>query len=193
MVRRRWPAGASGVRCDRLGSGSGTEKYQPRHLPLHLPDAPGLDARSYPRRCGAIGSRWPPVERCASTTTCLAACPSSGGCITTDLKGEGFVYKPASINPGLQPALQRCGRDYLRIIYGIDYLGRDLPRAHQPQGERQRRVALLEASLGRRIIAVLLRGLSSEHARCVSRRVPGNADGSQSQIDATLAEFRWAN
>ena len=105
---------------------------------------------------------------------------------TTDLKGEGFVYKPASINPGLQPALKVRGRDYLRIIYGIDYLEPEIFRMlTNRKVSGKRRVALLEASLGRRIAQCYFRGLSSEHARCVAAFL--GADGeAKAQIDATL-------
>ena len=105
---------------------------------------------------------------------------------TSTGRGEGFVYKPSTPNPGLQPALKVRGRDYLRIIYGIDYLEPELFRmlVHRKVSGK-RRVALLEASLGRRIAQCYFRGLSSEHARCVAAFL--GADGeAKAQLDWTL-------
>jgi hypothetical protein len=67
--------------------------------------------------------------------------------------GEGMVVKPSgSSGPttrGVQPAIKCRGREYLRIIYGPDYLEPDrLTRLRQRRIGRKRGLALREHGLG---------------------------------------------
>ena len=65
--------------------------------------------------------------------------------------GEGMVVKPAAFaGPrGVQPAIKCRGREYLRIIYGPDYLEPDrLTRLRQRHLGRKRGLALREHGLG---------------------------------------------
>jgi protein phosphatase len=66
--------------------------------------------------------------------------------------GEGMVVKPAEgIVRGrhglVQPGVKCCGREYLRIIYGPDYLDH-LDRLRQRSLGRKRSLALREYALG---------------------------------------------
>ncbi|HBW38451.1 polynucleotide kinase-phosphatase [Desulfosporosinus sp. BICA1-9] len=68
---------------------------------------------------------------------------------------EGFVVKPetyiARNNKGrlIQPAIKVRGRNYLHIIYGIDYLqSKNLARLKQRNVSRKQRHALMEFALG---------------------------------------------
>lgn len=100
--------------------------------------------------------------------------------------GEGHVYKPASARADLQPALKVRGREYLRIIYGIDYLEPGVfPRLTKRATSGKRRVALLEAALGRRVLHAFFKGMRTEHGRAVAAFL--GADGeAKAQLDATL-------
>ncbi len=65
--------------------------------------------------------------------------------------GEGMVVKPVSApGPrGVQPAIKCRGREYLRIIYGPDYLEPDtLTRLRKRHLGRKRGLALREHGLG---------------------------------------------
>jgi hypothetical protein len=69
--------------------------------------------------------------------------------------GEGMVVKPAQTSAagagsrGVQPAIKCRGREYLRIIYGPDYLEPDrLARLRQRRLGRKRGLALREQGLG---------------------------------------------
>jgi protein phosphatase len=72
----------------------------------------------------------------------------------TEAGGEGMVVKPlegivkGSKGP-LQPALKVRGRDYLRLIYGIDYdMPSNLSRLRQRGVQRKRSLAVRELALG---------------------------------------------
>ena len=66
----------------------------------------------------------------------------------TNSGGEGMVVKPADLVAGrVQPGLKVRGRDYLRIIYGPDYLA-SLDLLRQRQLGRKRTLALREHGLG---------------------------------------------
>ncbi|MEV4130833.1 polynucleotide kinase-phosphatase [Dactylosporangium sp. NPDC049742] len=75
--------------------------------------------------------------------------------------GEGMVLKPAvDAGPRVQPALKCRGREYLRIIYGPDYLTRlDQLRARGLQ--RKRNLALREQGLGLAALDLLAAGGST--------------------------------
>ena len=68
--------------------------------------------------------------------------------------GEGMVVKPYDFIPKtgrslVQPALKCRGREYLRIIYGPDYLlPGNLERLRQRNVKAKRNLALREFSLG---------------------------------------------
>lgn len=72
----------------------------------------------------------------------------------TDSGGEGMVVKPEfftsySGRKLLQPAIKCRGREYLRIIYGAEYLNKEnLPRLKQRSLKRKRDLALKEFALG---------------------------------------------
>ena len=72
----------------------------------------------------------------------------------TEGGGEGMVVKPESfiaVNNGslLQPAVKCRGREYLRIIYGAEYLEPEhLVRLKKRSLSRKRTLALKEFSLG---------------------------------------------
>lgn len=72
----------------------------------------------------------------------------------TEAGGEGMVVKPlegivrGSKGP-FQPALKVRGRDYLRLIYGIDYdMPSNLARLRQRNVQRKRSLAVRELALG---------------------------------------------
>jgi protein phosphatase len=81
--------------------------------------------------------------------------------------GEGMVVKPAPLRSathaaadaaprGVQPAIKCRGREYLRIIYGPDYLEPDrLARLRQRRLGRKRGLALREQGLGLAALDVL--------------------------------------
>lgn len=72
----------------------------------------------------------------------------------TENGGEGMVVKPETFAPCkggrlIQPAVKCRGRDYLRIIYGPEYLApKHLIRIKQRSLSRKRSLALKEFSLG---------------------------------------------
>ncbi|MEV0131213.1 polynucleotide kinase-phosphatase [Dactylosporangium sp. NPDC050688] len=79
----------------------------------------------------------------------------------TGAGGEGMVLKPAAdAGPRVQPALKCRGRDYLRIIYGPDYLSR-LDRLRGRGLQRKRGLALREQGLGLAALDALAAGGSA--------------------------------
>lgn len=66
--------------------------------------------------------------------------------------GEGMVIKPSGFIPpkhSVQPALKCRGREYLRIIYGLEYdLPENIERLRQRGLKRKRTLALREFALG---------------------------------------------
>jgi protein phosphatase len=76
----------------------------------------------------------------------------------TGAGGEGMVLKPAvDAGPRVQPALKCRGRDYLRIIYGPDYLSR-LDQLRSRGLRRKRNLALREHGLGLAALDLLAAG-----------------------------------
>ena len=71
--------------------------------------------------------------------------------------GEGMVVKPAHLTePGVQPGIKVRGREYLRIIYGPDYLDAlDLLRDRRLG--KKRRLALREYALGVEALSAFVR------------------------------------
>ena len=74
--------------------------------------------------------------------------------------GEGMVVKPATdAGPRVQPAIKCRGREYLRIIYGPDYLEpATLTRLRQRGLGRKRGLALREQALGLAALDALAEG-----------------------------------
>jgi polynucleotide kinase-phosphatase len=74
--------------------------------------------------------------------------------------GEGMVVKPAvDAGPRVQPAIKCRGREYLRIIYGPDYLEPErLARLRQRGLGRKRGLALREQALGLAALDALAAG-----------------------------------
>jgi protein phosphatase len=75
----------------------------------------------------------------------------------TGAGGEGMVVKPLQPVPGVQPGIKVRGREYLRIIYGPDYLDH-LPRLKDRRLGLKRSLALREHSLGREALRRLAGG-----------------------------------
>ncbi|MET7418068.1 polynucleotide kinase-phosphatase [Dactylosporangium sp. NPDC005555] len=76
----------------------------------------------------------------------------------TEVGGEGMVLKPAAdAGPRVQPAVKCRGRDYLRIIYGPDYLLR-LAQLRSRSLQRKRSLALREQGLGLAALDLLASG-----------------------------------
>lgn len=76
----------------------------------------------------------------------------------TGAGGEGMVLKPAvDAGPRVQPALKCRGREYLRIIYGPDYLSRLEPLRGRGL-QRKRNLALREHGLGLAALDLLAAG-----------------------------------
>ncbi|WP_426058996.1 polynucleotide kinase-phosphatase [Hymenobacter sp. B1770] len=90
--------------------------------------------------------------------------------------GEGMVVKPYDFVPQgksglLQPALKCRGREYLRIIYGPDYLlPGNLDRLRQRNVKAKRKLALREFALG---VEGLERFVAGQHLRRVHQCVFG--------------------
>jgi len=82
----------------------------------------------------------------------------------TGAGGEGMVVKPLDFiarrgNELLQPAVKCRGREYLRIIYGPEYLlGGNLERLRQRSLGRKRSLALNEFALGAESLERFVRG-----------------------------------
>lgn len=82
--------------------------------------------------------------------------------------GEGFVFKPENPedrHPLMQPAVKVRGRDYLRIIYGMDYLSH-LDKLRRRNTRQKRWLALRQQAISRRLTAAFL-----EHTP-VEKRIP---------------------
>ncbi|BDD80741.1 hypothetical protein TPB0596_05040 [Tsukamurella pulmonis] len=78
----------------------------------------------------------------------------------TDAGGEGMVVKPlgaAGAGRKVQPGLKVRGREYLRIIYGPDYLD-SLDVLRDRNLGRKRKMALAEHALGRDALAAFVAG-----------------------------------
>ncbi|BDH55431.1 polynucleotide kinase-phosphatase [Tsukamurella sp. PLM1] len=76
----------------------------------------------------------------------------------TDAGGEGMVVKPLGVvGRKVQPGLKVRGREYLRIIYGPDYLD-SLDVLRDRNLGRKRKMALAEHALGRDALAAFVAG-----------------------------------
>lgn len=78
---------------------------------------------------------------------------------------EGFVFKPLNYTTILngemiQPAVKCRGRDYLRIIYGVNYLDR-LDTLRRRSTKKKRRNAIQEFKLGHKSLDLFLQGHKS--------------------------------
>jgi protein phosphatase len=107
--------------------------------------------------------------------------------------GEGFVYKPAERGSlrgpdGYlrQPALKVRGRDYLRLIYGIDYLEASwFARLRARDTRRKRVLAVQEQELAERLLLAFLH--QSEAARLSYLAAFLGVDGVRMpEVDRTL-------
>jgi protein phosphatase len=105
--------------------------------------------------------------------------------------GEGFVYKPMrpeTLPDGapVQPALKVRGRDYLRLIYGMNYLEPAFfEKVKRRNVAAKRRLALQENLLADRILRAFMRGERHEKDRYVAAFL--GCDGVEGRsIDATL-------
>lgn len=128
-------------------------------------------------------------EACTQAWLTYTALPKSGG-----LGGEGMVFKTHPTLRELysnkhgtmlvQPALKVRGRDYLRLIYGIDYL---MPECFEVVKHRRvavkRLLALKQTQLGRMILEAFLAGNDLECARCQAAFC---GEGHCCVVDATL-------
>ncbi|MBI5076921.1 methyltransferase domain-containing protein [Candidatus Falkowbacteria bacterium] len=106
--------------------------------------------------------------------------------------GEGFVYKPADFlvygRDGYlrQPAMKVRGREYLRIIYGIDYLEPEWFAKVSKRGTRKKRVlAIQEQELAMRILRAFLNQRENEKRRFTAAFL-GMDDVNMRSIDRTL-------
>ncbi len=89
--------------------------------------------------------------------------------------GEGVVIKPndpMQLLPDgapMQPALKVRGPDYLRIIYGMNYLKpENFAQLTRRGTSAKRRVAIQEHALARRILMTYFKGMHREHAKLVA-------------------------
>lgn len=107
--------------------------------------------------------------------------------------GEGFVYKPAD---GIvlrntdgylrQPALKVRGRDYLRLIYGIDYLEKEWFDRLRVKGTKRKRILVVQQQeLGERMLLAFLKGSSEARLRYAAAFL-GVEDVNYSNIERTL-------
>lgn len=107
--------------------------------------------------------------------------------------GEGFVYKPWNWNSKrlpsgcyIQPALKVRGREYLRIIYGIDYLENESFEILKSRRIRNKRaLALQEFELSKRILNAFLHRNRRELLKSVACFI-GTEHHANARIDATL-------
>lgn len=108
---------------------------------------------------------------------------------TTELKGEGFIYRPAiptALPNGLpvQPAMKVRGREYLRIIYGHDYLEpASFERLKRRRVAPKRAQALFQHALSMRMLTAFFNNAGTGHARALAAFL-GAENGSN--IDRTL-------
>lgn len=106
--------------------------------------------------------------------------------------GEGFVYKPwrqmQHLSNGcfIQPAMKVRGREYLRLIYGVDYLE---PKSFEILKRRRirnkRALALQEFELSLKILNAFLHRNNTELIKLVAGFI-GMEHTANSRIDATL-------
>lgn len=106
--------------------------------------------------------------------------------------GEGFVYKPmnfkniSSSGYLIQPALKVRGPEYLRIIYGIDYLDEEyFKKLTFRKISSKRKMAVQESELSEKILLTFLNNNIEQKNRYVSAFIGLDGIGSGS-LDATL-------
>lgn len=106
--------------------------------------------------------------------------------------GEGMVFKPdftdtlLTNGTPIQPALKVRGQNYLRLIYGFDYLEpENFKQLVQRDIKRKRRLALQENAVSRRILMSYFKGMAQAHKRLVAGFL--GMDGlAAPEIDQTL-------
>lgn len=88
--------------------------------------------------------------------------------------GEGFVYKPLNFSTmsvtgyPLQPALKVRGPDYLRIIYGMDYLSPEYFDRLKARGTTMKRLlAVQEQDIAIQILRTFINGNDIERQRAI--------------------------
>lgn len=107
---------------------------------------------------------------------------------TTSGQGEGFVYKP--VNPvqtipdgsRVQHAIKVRGQDYLRLVYGMNYL-EQMDMFKKRATGKKRYAALKEELVGRKLMRAFFSRLDRDHAKYLAGFLGMN---SSSGIDATL-------
>lgn len=106
--------------------------------------------------------------------------------------GEGFVYKPYNfINftdnmYHIQPAVKVRGKDYLRMVYGIDYLDPDyFEKVSKRSIKRKRVLAVQEHVMSMRILQCFLNRNNNELYRSIAGFL-GMENVNMKNIDATL-------
>jgi 2-polyprenyl-3-methyl-5-hydroxy-6-metoxy-1,4-benzoquinol methylase len=109
-----------------------------------------------------------------------------------DFGGEGFVIKPMTpytiMNNGylLQPSLKVRGKDYLRLIYGIDYLERECFDILTKRSIKNKRImAIQELELSNSIMKTYLNRNVNMKNKLVAAFI-GMDSCNYSNIDATL-------
>lgn len=88
--------------------------------------------------------------------------------------GEGFVYKPlvfstySATGYPIQPAMKVRGKDYLRIIYGMDYLHPEYFDRLKERGTKMKRLlAVQESEIANQILKTFLNGNETERLRAI--------------------------
>ncbi len=106
--------------------------------------------------------------------------------------GEGLVYKPPTFftlgatGYPLQPALKVRGKDYLRIIYGMDYLRSEyLDRLKNRSTKMKRLMAVQEQEIAMQILRCFINGNELERLRAISAFM-GLEFAQATTIDKTL-------
>jgi 2-polyprenyl-3-methyl-5-hydroxy-6-metoxy-1,4-benzoquinol methylase len=106
--------------------------------------------------------------------------------------GEGFVYKPFIFHTlgetgyPLQPALKVRGKDYLRIIYGMDYLQPEyFDRLKQRGTKMKRLLAVQEQEIAMQILRCFINGNEIERLRAIGAFL-GLEFAEATTIDKTL-------
>lgn len=105
--------------------------------------------------------------------------------------GEGYVFKPSDtlfMPTGyfIQPALKVRGKDYLRLIYGIDYLDKDyFNKISRRQIKKKRVLALREFDLSLKILNAFLYRNKAELYKSIAGFI-GMENHYIAGIDATL-------
>ena len=110
----------------------------------------------------------------------------------TEGGGEGFVYKPMYAMPYdkngylVQPALKVRGKDYLRLIYGIDYLEKEyFKKVKYRSIKRKRMLAIIEHEMSIKMLRAFLHGNKPELLKIVAGFI-GMENNHMPKIDATL-------